>query len=75
MSNQELANKLLQSMNIGSKVQGYGGQTMIIKKFTETHIVGVSEYCLNKYNKEVEMTLSYSTLSNPHYNKSIKVYQ
>ena len=74
MSNQEIANKLLQSMEIGSKVQGNGGKTIIIKKFTEKYIVGISEYALNKFNKEVEVTLSYDILCNPHYNKSIKVF-
>ena len=73
MTNTQIASTLLQSMNIGSKVVGHGGQTMIITKFTENHIVGISEYCLNKFGKEVELLLSYSTLFNPHYNKNIKV--
>ena len=72
-SNQELANTLLQSMEIGSRVLGYGGQVMIIKRFEEKRIVGISEYCLNKFNKEVELSLDYSILSNPHYNKSLRV--
>jgi len=60
------------SIQIGSRVQGRG-QIMIVTKINEKGIFGNSEYCLEKFNKEQEISLSYETICNPHYNYYLKV--
>jgi hypothetical protein len=60
-------------IQVGTKIQGYGGQVMIVTEITKKYIKGISEYAKVKYNKESEMILSYETLLNPHYNKDLKI--
>lgn len=69
----EQAIHFVSQIKIGSRIAGYGGQVLIVTAITDKAIRGISEYAWKKYGKESELILSYSTLLNPHYSKSLQI--
>jgi len=65
--------KLAASIVIGSRVSGYAGQVLVVTEVTKHGFKGYSEYRFETYGKKGEVYLSYETLTNPHYNKNLKV--
>jgi hypothetical protein len=65
--------KFAAQIQIGTRIAGYGGQVMIVTAITDKYIKGISEYAQKKFGKESEMILEYTTLLNPHYNKSLQI--
>ena len=64
----------VQKVKIGSRIEGYGGQIMVVTKILKNSFVGYSEYCYEKFTKKKEtMSLIFSTIKNPHYSKYIKL--
>jgi hypothetical protein len=65
--------KFAAQIQIGTRIAGYGGQVMIVTAITDKYIKGISEYAWKKFGKESELILEYTTLLNPHYNKSLQI--
>lgn len=61
------------SVQIGTRIKGYGGQVMIVTEVTKTGFKGLDEYCLNKLGKKTEIRLGFDTINNPHYQGSLQI--
>jgi hypothetical protein len=59
-------------VQIGSKIKGYGGQTLIVTSIEKDRFEGVSEYAQKK-GYTSKLSLSFETLANPHYNKTLEI--
>ena len=65
--------KLAASIQVGTNLQGYGNQVLVVEEINKNGFKGYSKYAFDKYGKKSTTYLSYETLMNPHYNKDIKV--
>jgi hypothetical protein len=64
--------KFAAKIQVGTRIQG-GKQIMVVTEITDKYIKGYSEYAKLKFNKETEMILEYSRLTNPHYSDSFQI--
>ena len=65
--------QFLANVQIGSIIVGYGGQEMKVTEVTDKGFKGLSVYCLEKFGKEQEISLDFSTIANSHYNKNLRI--
>ena len=64
--------KFASKIKIGTEIKGYG-MTLIVQEITDKRIKGYSKEQFIKHGKKVELSLEYSTIMNPHYNKNLSI--
>jgi hypothetical protein len=65
--------KFAAAIQVGTEIKGHGNQILVVTSITEKRVYGYSKYNFEKYGKKTEMSLEYSTITNPHYNKGLSL--
>lgn len=66
--------KFAANVQIGTEIQGYGNQILVVTEINKHGFKGYSKYVFEKFGKKTaSVYLTFETIQNPHYNKSIKI--
>jgi len=65
--------KFAAQIQIGSKIKGSCKMTLVVTKIGEKRIYGYSDEYFSKTGEKREITLEFSTIMNPHYNKDLSI--
>jgi len=65
--------KFAAQIQIGKKIKGSHNMTLVVTKIGKKRVYGYSEEYFLKTGQQREITLEFSTITNPHYNKNLLI--
>lgn len=65
--------KFAAQIKIGSQIELYYKMTLVVTEITDKKIIGFAKERFDKTGKKEIIALCYATITNPHYNKNLKI--